>query len=119
MKIKKARLERVIVDVVRESGQSYIPKIQYIPTFNELLNNLNNTAIFCITEKQSVASLKKVTTKENITIIIGPEGGFTLEEIDLASTYKDVITLNLELPVMRVETAAVAILAGVKFLQFK
>ena len=47
----------------------------------------------------------------NIAIIIGPEGGFSEEEVNTLSEYKNVYTVTLGPRILRTETAGLATLA--------
>ncbi len=55
------------------------------------------------------------TFKSQLFIAIGPEGGFTKEEVSLANT-KGLITVSLGKRILRAETAAISAVALVQFL---
>ena len=53
--------------------------------------------------------------KKSITIFIGPEGDFTADEVELAIKH-GCVPVSLGDTVLKVETAAIATIALVKFL---
>jgi 16S rRNA (uracil1498-N3)-methyltransferase len=59
--------------------------------------------------------LLKADEKSQVTIFIGPEGDFTPDEVELAIRY-GCVPVSLGDTVLKVETAAIATVALVKFL---
>ncbi len=54
-------------------------------------------------------------SRPNILVVIGPEGGFTKEEVNLAEE-KGLLVISLGRRILRAETAAVSAVALVQFL---
>lgn len=65
-------------------------------------------------EENSILKLNKDIT--NISIVIGPEGGFTNDEIALLASYKNAY-ISLGKNILRAETAAIAALAQVNLVR--
>ena len=56
------------------------------------------------------ADQANVTVRQDLAVAVGPEGGFTVEEIAIAKQH-DWQTISLGPRILRIETAAIAIVA--------
>lgn len=89
-KINFERCEKIAISALKQSKQYWLPKINDVGKFNEVMKGLSNEGIklvaFCETEiTQTLHTLIPSSTHpQNIVILIGPEGDFTKAEIDLA-----------------------------------
>lgn len=101
------RAEKIIQSAMKQSNQFYLPKINEPVSFKEFIANTNCEKKFiahCVeTERKQLKDC--ITPKENYLILIGPEGDFSDNEIELAlaNDYKAVLLGNTRL---RTETAA-------------
>ncbi|MBR0519128.1 RNA methyltransferase, partial [bacterium] len=77
---------------------------------------LNSTIIFPDPSgEMSWLQIKdSINTKDKISIFIGPEGGFTKEEVELAKN-ENAFILNLGERILRAETAAISVASMVRF----
>ena len=57
---------------------------------------------------------EQVTTPDRIGIFIGPEGGLTLEEVDLARA-ESIVPITLGQRILRAETASLAVVSTVMY----
>ncbi len=117
--IKHERLEKVLISAMKQSLKYTLPKLNEMVSFSEFIKTnqyKNNFIAHCMdNEKYSLKqALQLVKPKENITILIGPEGDFTLTEITLAldNKFKAVSLGNSRL---RTETAGVVAVHSVAF----
>ena len=62
-------------------------------------------------EKNTLKSVLKNSDEKNISIFIGPEGGFDQSEVDFAKE-NGVFTVTLGPRIMRTETAPIAVLSA-------
>lgn len=105
--IKPERIEKILISAAKQSLKAYIPKLNPICPFAEFMQrNLgkNRYIAHCYdSEKQELAAICQ--TNENVVIMIGPEGDFSLEEVALATRngFQNVALGNSRL---RTETAA-------------
>ncbi len=67
-------------------------------------------------EENSILKLNKDIT--DISIVIGPEGGFTNDEIALLASYNNTHSISLGKNILRAETAAVAALAQIRLVKY-
>lgn len=105
---KIMRWQEMAINSCEQCGRSVVPKIENITIFNEL--SLDGTTFMLDTSTHQTLKtyLKPETT---INIVIGPEGGFTNEELDIGIT-NNYHKLSLGKRILRTETAAIATLAG-------
>lgn len=114
-----ARWERIAHSAAKQSG-SAAPRIEPLQSFTALLETLpsEKTAILCY-EKENALSLKKLARAypqlESLCLIIGPEGGFSSEEIAKART-AGIHIVGLGAQILRAETAAIVASALCQFL---
>ncbi|MFY0627285.1 MAG: 16S rRNA (uracil(1498)-N(3))-methyltransferase [Reichenbachiella sp.] len=108
-KVKIERLEKKAISAMKQSKNFWKCKINAVQKFNSFLQSkpasTQNFIAFVETGKEE--SLKKmVTASEKYLVLIGPEGDFTLEEIQHAKTH-GFETINLGNNVLRTETAGI------------
>lgn len=108
-----SRLNKISLEASEQCGRSDIVKIDNIIKFKESLNNLSGTSF--LADFSGDNFVKKFNSlsdkaKQKINIFIGPEGGFSPAEIDLAKKNK-VQIVALKNYVLRSETATTAFLS--------
>ena len=84
--INPDRLEKILISAMKQSLKAYLPKLNNLTTFKELIisNKTENKYIAYCDEIQKT-HLKDLIIKGNdILILIGPEGDFSPDEIQLA-----------------------------------
>lgn len=113
--IKKDRLEKIIREAAEQSGRGTLPILREAVNFGEALESAKGNDLNLFFEMDSPfldpAELREMKTKR-IGIFIGPEGGWSPEELDIMSK-KAGETQNFKLRglgklTLRAETAAVA-----------
>lgn len=104
--IKDDRLKKVAEAAVKQSQQAFIPKLNSLVDFKEFIKkDTSDIKLIAHCEKESKQHIKQyITTNKTFTVLIGPEGDFTKDEIALAlsSTYLPVALGDSRL---RTETA--------------
>ncbi|TKC01932.1 16S rRNA (uracil(1498)-N(3))-methyltransferase [Pedobacter cryotolerans] len=107
--VKEDRLEKVITSAVKQSLTAYHPKLNPTITYQNFIkqNLQGNKMIAHCMEGDKVPISKNAATQQSYTILIGPEGDFSPEELHIAlqNGYKPVTLGNTRL---RTETAALA-----------
>ena len=113
-KKKKKRIERyqtIAETAAKQSKRSIIPTVHDVMTYKEAVEyarscDVNLVPYECKEGMAAItAALAKLPEAETISIMIGPEGGFADEEIDMVSDM-DVISLGKR--ILRTDTAAIA-----------
>jgi 16S rRNA (uracil1498-N3)-methyltransferase len=106
--IKDDRLKKVAEAAVKQSQQAFIPKLNTLVDFKEFIKkDISDIKLIAHCEKESKQSIKQfIKTGQSFTILIGPEGDFTKDEIALAlaSSYAPIALGDSRL---RTETAGI------------
>ncbi|MDJ0613072.1 MAG: 16S rRNA (uracil(1498)-N(3))-methyltransferase [Rhizobiaceae bacterium] len=111
--INESRLRANAIEAAEQCGILNIPDIKPIIPLSELVETMgtSNTLVFCDEERPHVSAINKFESKTDLTLLIGPEGGFSDEERTLIQTSPNVARLGLGPRILRADTAAVAALA--------
>ncbi len=113
---KLARWRRICVESCKQSGRTVIPEVREPVKFPELVRDLKDWQLAVIPwEVHKGESLKDVIKDTSITeviVFIGPEGGFSHEEAELAKS-AGVVPVSLGSRILRTDTAAVAATANI------
>ncbi len=106
--IKNERLEKIIISAVKQSIKAYKPKLNPLTKYGDFIKqNFDGTKFIAHCEENEKQSLKaNYKTGSNSLILIGPEGDFSPEEINLAKKY-DFLETNLGDSRLRTETAGI------------
>ncbi len=109
-KIRQDRDLKIMISALKQSGRFTLPELDDPTPFDILIKNLSNRGILLHNEHKLpyLMSLKRLK-REDVTLCIGPEGGFSEEEIDLAQK-AGVETAQLGKIRLRTETAALCAL---------
>jgi 16S rRNA (uracil1498-N3)-methyltransferase len=116
--IKPDRYEKILQSAMKQSLKAYLPVLNEAVSYKDFINSEKNSeGLKCIahceeTDKKSLKSFLKQNQK--ITILIGPEGDFSSEEIELAKQ-AGFIPVTLGESRLRTETAAVVACHSVAF----
>jgi 16S rRNA (uracil1498-N3)-methyltransferase len=107
-KIQKDRLSRVITAALKQSGGYWLPGVNGETAFNELVRQsfAGTKYIAYCSEVPAVLLFKALERSANCTILIGPEGDFSQDEVKLAMQH-GFQTVSLGRNRLRTETAAV------------
>jgi 16S rRNA (uracil1498-N3)-methyltransferase len=112
------RWERIAIEASKQSGRGVIPKIEPLQDYSEMLQNIPPDFLRLILWEKEGARLKEVLggLKEKIKIffIVGPEGGLSQEEVDLAKE-KGFIPITLGKRILRSETASLSLLSILQY----
>jgi 16S rRNA (uracil1498-N3)-methyltransferase len=106
--LKLDRLEKIAVSAMKQSLKAYLPKLNELMPYKTFLANLDtdSRAYIAHLEKGTRQDLKQIeTTGNNFCVLIGPEGDFTPEEIEMALA-KGIKPVTLGESRLRTETAA-------------
>lgn len=106
---KLDRLKRITLEAAKQSKRSRIPVIELPMDFHEVLQDMKNSEILIVpyenAENYGFSALKKELCElKSCGILIGPEGGFSEEEIG-ALEKKGARIVTLGNRILRTETA--------------
>jgi 16S rRNA (uracil1498-N3)-methyltransferase len=115
--IKKERLEKIIQAAMKQSLKYHLPVLNDPIPFNKFLNQRSDKNIYIAhchdDDKKSMKEL--IEPNESITILIGPEGDFSKEEVS-SSLNANCKPISLGEARLRTETAALVAVQNVAFL---
>jgi 16S rRNA (uracil1498-N3)-methyltransferase len=106
--IKLDRFDKILVSAMKQSLQFHKPILNPITTIEDFISSHSNELQLIAhceeTEKKHLSQL--LHPELNTTLLIGPEGDFTLEEIENALK-KNYLPVHLGVTRLRTETAGV------------
>ncbi len=106
------RWQRICLEACKQSRRLYLPTVHAPCGLPELLTRatIQKDSLWIAHPAASAQSLATVRPSLNVTVLVGPEGGFSDAEIELAIA-AGAKRINLGSNILRIETAAVAALA--------
>ncbi|MBI4233548.1 MAG: 16S rRNA (uracil(1498)-N(3))-methyltransferase [Chloroflexi bacterium] len=122
---KYARWRRVLTEAAEQARRGRIPDLALPLAFSEACARAQGLSLIPW-EEERVAGLRTVLRERlregagtgqappSVNLFIGPEGGFSPEEVALARTY-GIISVTLGVRVLRAETAGLAVAAAVLY----
>jgi len=110
---KMAHWRKVIVSACEQCGRNRLPRLNMPVPMLEWLR-ANPVTLGLIADPNATQTLHNMTIPEEVTLIVGPEGGFTLTEIHEAIQH-EFIPIKMGPRILRTETAAMAIMTLLQF----
>ncbi len=108
--IRTVRLEKIMISAVKQSRKPWKPKINQMTSFSEFINQScegHKYIAHChdeIEQTDLFNGILQLPKDEHVTILIGPEGDFSFEEVELA-VKKGYESITLGNSRLRTETA--------------
>ena len=109
-RIRRERLEGIILSAMKQSARSLIPLLEDPQEMNSfVLRQAEGKRIIatCDSSIERVAITETFTRDDDVTILIGPEGDFTTEEVK-AAINAGYVPVHLGTGRLRTETAGIA-----------
>lgn len=111
---KLERWNKISRQAAMQSGRDIVPQVRGVISFSEMLEELRAKDIKMFLHEKATESayelLKKAENVSTVGFAVGPEGGFTEAEADLADE-KGIPTISLGKRILRAETAPLCILS--------
>ena len=111
--VKLERLDKIVVAAVKQSRKAWKPLLNDLQPFEDFVNRPRKGAKYIahcyaeIDKKDLYGELLQLNRDEEVTILIGPEGDFSIDEVRLAMN-KGYVPVSLGQSRLRTETAALA-----------
>ena len=111
--VKLERLDKIVVAAVKQSRKAWKPLLNDLQPFENFVNRPRKGAKYIahcyaeIDKKDLYGELLQLNGDEEVTILIGPEGDFSIDEVRLAMS-KGYVPVSLGQSRLRTETAALA-----------
>lgn len=112
-KSKQERWQLIAESAAKQSKRVVIPKVNDIISYKEFLKKAEELSVLLVPYenedgmKATKEALNEIKPGDMVGIIIGPEGGFSEQEISLVAE-KNGKTISLGSRILRTETAAIA-----------
>ena len=116
--IKCERLNRISLESAKQSGRGFVPTVEEVIKFNDLLDLLGeyDLVIFPYENEEDCDIREFVANKqhERVAVIVGSEGGFSNREADeLRRIAGGSVTLGSR--ILRADTASVAVVSALMY----
>ena len=117
--VNEERLRHISIEASEQSERDNIPEIRSPISFYDLVQSNEYSKFVLCDETHSGKNILEIKddlayVNAKIAIIIGPEGGFTQEEITYISEMNNILKLDLGNTILKCDTAAVAAISLVK-----
>jgi 16S rRNA (uracil1498-N3)-methyltransferase len=114
MGLKTARLEKVALAAMKQCRRTFRPEIVAPMTITHYLNQIDRESFKLICHPNGptrlLSELLPAESPKRVTLLVGPEAGFTDDEVKLARS-KGFVELSLGPRILRTETAGPVICA--------
>jgi 16S rRNA (uracil1498-N3)-methyltransferase len=114
------RWGRIAIEASKQCGRGVVPKIEPLQDYSEMLQLASPGSLRLILWEREGGKLKEVLErskeKTRIFFIIGPEGGFSQEEVEEAKR-AGFIPVTLGRRILRAETASLCLLSILQYEQ--
>lgn len=118
---KRARWQKISEEAAKQCGRGIIPQIGAVTGFEKALRERPEAELKLFAyENEEDITLKHRLEQEGasfegqLSLLIGPEGGFSLSEAETARKY-GFVPVSLGKRILRTETAGIAALSGIRF----
>ena len=109
---KADRWEKIIQEAAEQSRRGHIPDLHGVQTYTGLFNRLPADYDTCLLAWEGAERMDRLTISPRngrvgkVALVIGPEGGFSEDEVNLAGAH-GIRVVSLGERILRMETAAV------------
>lgn len=114
---KVKRYQAIAESAAKQSKRSIIPRVHEVMNYKEALEYASSMDLCLLPYENKFGmaptkeALKRVKDAETISIMIGPEGGFSDEEIEMADGKAELVSLGKR--ILRTDTAAITTMSAV------
>ncbi len=113
--LNEKRLKKIVIEASEQSGRGDVPAIHAVIDLKMAIESLGEDArAVAFHTEGELFDRKDVPNDEDVSVFIGPEGGWSPDELDMFHKH-DVPVRCLGPQVLRAETAVIAALSQVVF----
>jgi 16S rRNA (uracil1498-N3)-methyltransferase len=114
------RWERIAIEASKQCGRGVVPKIESLQDYSDMLRTAESNALRLILWEREGMPLKEILERskerKRIFFVIGPEGGFSREEV-VEGKGAGFIPVTLGRRILRAETASLCFLSILQYEQ--
>lgn len=107
MNTKNEHWQKIAIAASCQSWRTMVPEINPAQTITTWIRQNQDATKLILTPTEDAEHLSKINVSMPVSLLIGPEGGFSPNEVDQATTHK-FIPVSLGPRILRMETAAIA-----------
>jgi 16S rRNA (uracil1498-N3)-methyltransferase len=115
---KNERWQKILVEACRQCGRNDVPKLDPVTEWKKGLGLFQEFDLVLLPYEKEAPTLRTVLESRNsagkILILVGPEGGWSPEEVREAEE-KGAHSVHLPTPILRTETAGVVVVSMIQF----
>lgn len=108
-----AKWQRLAIEACKQSQNPWLPIISTEHSVQEVIKNANMPLFYADKLGQTFLSLNG-NTNSSLTVLVGPEGGFSEQELEMLKT--SCTPINLGANILRTELASVAAIAQARII---
>jgi 16S rRNA (uracil1498-N3)-methyltransferase len=112
------RWGKIAIEASKQCGRGVIPKIESLQTYSEMLHAASTDHLRLILWEGDGIKLKEMLEgskeKKKVFFIIGPEGGFSQDEVEKAER-SGFVAVTLGRRILRAETASLCFLSILQY----
>ena len=112
---KQERLQRIALEAAKQSGRGAVPAVSALTDFRTAVQNAKGAKILFYEGGGAPLSACLPAGESEVSVFVGPEGGFDAEEVEFARAH-GAVTATLGPRILRTETAPLAALAILMFM---
>lgn len=112
---KQERLQRIALEAAKQSGRGAVPEVLPLTDFRSAVQQAKGTKILFYEGGGAPLSASLPAGETEVSVFIGPEGGFDAEEVEFAKAH-GAVAATLGPRILRTETAPLAALAILQFM---
>ena len=108
------KFDAYAVEASEQTRRLTIPKINPVQNLSSLLNNWNRNEIILLCNENDGVPIMKIKNKilKPVSILIGPEGGFSGDELEDFLNLEFIKSISLGPRILRSDTAAISMVAS-------
>jgi 16S rRNA (uracil1498-N3)-methyltransferase len=114
------RWERIAIEASKQCGRGVVPRIASLQDYSDMLQAASSNALRLILWEREGIKLKEILERskerKKIFFVIGPEGGFSQEEVEEGKR-ADFTPVTLGTRILRAETASLCFLSVLQYEQ--
>jgi len=110
-RVRLERLQAIAIEAAEQCGRTRLPEIDEPATLKQFLDRRDPSRTLYFADECGGQGAAKAFRPGPVTILTGPEGGFTEEERAMVRAAPGAVSISLGPRILRAETAALAALA--------
>jgi len=115
---KNERWQKILVEACRQSGRADLPALEQVTPWEAVLSRFGEFDLVLLPYEKQAPTLWTVLESNpaarKILTLVGPEGGWTGEEV-IQARKAGAFPAHLPTPILRTETAGLAVVSMVQF----